>query len=83
MLNVKKEYEVALRGTSYAKVIEAKTVATAKAAFIRVMKVKYPKQMVNVNPDRDLVARLLRVYKDDKIVGRYKKAQNVFEGRRG
>ena len=82
-VNVKKEYEVALRGTNMSKVIQARTVAEAKAMYYRVLKARYPSKMVNVNPDRDLVARLLRVYKDDKMVGHYKKAKNVFVGRRG
>lgn len=81
MINVKKEYEVALRGTNYAKIVQAQTVAEAKRAAYKVMKARYPTRTIDV--DKDLVARLLRVYKDEKLVGKWKKAQNVFEGRRG
>lgn len=80
-VDVKKEYEVGLRGTSYSKIVEAKTVAEAKTMTMRVLKARYPSR--TINPDRDLIARLLRVYKDEKLVGQYKKAQNVFVGRRG
>ena len=81
MIDVKKEYEVALRGSSYSKIVVAKNVAEAKNVVKGYLKVKLPKQVIDV--DRDLVARLLRVYKDDKLVGHYAKAKNVFEGRRG
>ncbi len=73
MINVKKEYEVALRGTNYAKIVQAMTVAEAKKMAFRVMKAKYPSRDIQI--DRDLVARLLRVYKDDKLVGKWKRAQ--------
>jgi len=80
-VDVKKEYEVGLRGTSYSKVVTAQSVAEAKAMTMKVLKARYPSR--NINPDRDLIARLLRVYKDDKLVGQYKKSTNVFVGRRG
>ena len=80
-IDIKKEYEVALRGTNYSKVVQAKTVAEAKAIFYKVVKTRYPSRIINT--DRDLIARLLRVYRDDKMVGQWKKSKNLFVGRRG
>jgi hypothetical protein len=83
MVDVKKEYMVALKGSSYTKNVTAKDVADAKTMVYGLLKKQYPAKAVNVNPDRDLVARLIRVYKDDKLVGQWKKSQNMFVGRRG
>ena len=55
-VDVKKEYEVGLRGTSYSKVVEAQSVAEAKAMTMKVLKTRYPSK--TINPDRDLIARL-------------------------
>lgn len=81
MINVKKEYEVALRGTNYAKIVQAQTVAEAKRMTMKTLRTRYPSK--NIDADRDLVVRLLRVYKDEKLVGQWKKTKNMFEGRRG
>jgi hypothetical protein len=83
MVDVKKEYMVALRNSSYSRNVTAKDVSEAKRMVYAMLKKQYPSKAVDVNPDRDLVAKLVRVYKDDKLIGQWKKSQNVFVGRRG